>query len=66
MLYTNDEVYKMSIFQRMEILKNRADKNECDGSCDEFTPFIKCEGCNAGSALNDIGETLRNVLFNRQ
>lgn len=66
MLYTHDEVRKMSMFRKITILSDRVDMNTCDGECDQLTPFIKCEGCHAASALNNISEVIADVLTNNQ
>jgi len=45
----------------IERLEKIADRDNCDGDCDLEYPHWKCPECAARSALNEIGEIIRNA-----
>jgi len=52
----------MSIFRVISLLQDRADRDECDGECDQVPPYEPCESCGAARALNEASEILRGAL----
>jgi len=43
-------------------LEKRADDMSCEGYCDETPPYKPCAACRASSALNYIGDIVREAL----
>ena len=43
-------------------LEERADDMSCEGYCDEKPPYKPCAACRASSALNYIGDIVREAL----
>ena len=60
----------MYLSKRLHKLEDIADGNNCDGDCDEKSPFIKCKECEACSLLNEIGELIDSFntepIYNRE
>lgn len=52
----------MPLSRVMSLLQDRADKDECDGNCDEKPPHKECEECSAVRALNEASEIMRAAL----
>ena len=53
----------LSSDQQLAILRERELQNKCDGDCDLDPPYKQCSGCQAGSLLNDICDTLNEAKY---
>jgi len=52
--------YGKTTKELLEYLNKVADNKNCDGSCDEESPYIKCDRCEARQFLNKLAEDVRN------
>lgn len=52
----------MSLDRAITLLKDRAEKCECDGECDAEKPYIKCQECEAARVLNEVNDIVRMAL----
>jgi len=54
---------RVSTEQALKELENLANRNECDGTCDEYPPFTMCPECEAKWTLNHVGELLVDQYY---
>jgi len=52
----------MNFAERIEFLDKYADMDNCEGDCDDSSPYQKCPECLARKALNEAGEVLYNAV----
>ena len=59
-----ESTFRKSFIERIKVLEEYADLDECDGLCDEDPPYYqKCPQCLAREVLNSIGEEVAQLIF---
>jgi len=61
---TKNELRKMTLEKKIEFLQHLADKDKCDGDCDNDPPYNTCSECESGRVLNQISEDAYEVINN--
>lgn len=56
------DIYCLSTDKILFEINRIADLDFCDGNCDEESPYIKCDICEAKHFLNELGEDSRYCL----
>lgn len=53
----------MNIKEKIEFLEKYANKDECDGNCDQNSPYKECIECLARQTLNMVAEILDSEII---